>query len=57
LRGEYRIRDPKLKPLFNQAKALLEEFSSHRLVHVPREQNTEADRLANEAINAAIRPR
>jgi len=51
LRGEYRVKDPKLKPLWQEAKELLARFESARLHHVPRAQNSDADRLANAGID------
>ena len=50
LRGEYRVKSEKLRLLHERAKALLMEFD-WTVEHVPREQNSEADRLANLAID------
>jgi ribonuclease HI len=55
LRGQYRVKNAGLKPLFNQAKALIQRFDSVRLEHVRRELNVEADRLANAGIDEAER--
>jgi ribonuclease HI len=52
LRGEYRVRHAGLKPLYEAAKRLLDRFEATRLVHVRREYNSEADRLANLGIDA-----
>ena len=52
LRGEYRVRSAGLQPLYTQAKQLISRFVSVRLVHVRRELNSEADRLANRGIDA-----
>jgi ribonuclease HI len=52
LRGEYRVKDEKLKLLFADAKALLARFANARLMHVRREQNSDADRLANAGIDS-----
>jgi ribonuclease HI len=51
LRGEYRVKNEGLKPLFTEAKRWLARFGSVRLVHVRRESNVEADRLANRSID------
>ena len=53
LKGEYRVRDEKLIPLYNKAARLLDAFDHVELRHVRREYNTEADRLANEAMDRA----
>jgi ribonuclease HI len=55
LRGEYQVRAEGLKPLFAEAKAMIGRFEAAKLVHVRREQNVEADRLANQAIDEAQR--
>ena len=52
LEGLYKVKMPHLKPLFEKAKQLLARFESHRLRHVPREENSGADRLANLGIDA-----
>jgi ribonuclease HI len=53
LKGEYRVRNAGLKPLYDQAVALIARFEVARLKHVRREHNAEADRLANEGIDRA----
>lgn len=53
MRGEYRVRNPRLRALHTRARELERSFRSVRYVHVPRERNREADRLANDAIDAA----
>lgn len=52
LRGQYRVKNPGLKPLFEQAKQLLARFAQVQLTHVRREHNSEADRLANLGIDS-----
>ena len=51
--GQYRVKSEGLKPLFMRALRLLRDFSSHRVIHVRREQNAEADRMANEAMDSS----
>jgi ribonuclease HI len=55
IKGQYQVRSPGLRPLYQRALKLLARFESSRLVHVRREHNAEADRLANAGIDA--RPR
>jgi len=55
LNGEYRVKDEKLKTLFEKAIALLRQFEAYRILHVPRELNKLADRLANKGIDDAIK--
>jgi ribonuclease HI len=54
LNGVYRVRDEKLKKLYQRASDLLGQFDSYCITHVKREQNQVADRLANEAIDRAL---
>jgi ribonuclease HI len=51
LAGRYRVKSPGLLPLFREAQTLLARFDSARVSHVPREQNREADALANRAVD------
>jgi len=51
--GRYKVKDAGLKPLHAQACLLLGRFHEVDVKHVRREQNLEADRLVNEAIDAA----
>lgn len=55
LNGEYRVKDEKLNVLFERAKSLLRQFESCRMVHVRREMNKLADRLANRGIDDAAK--
>jgi len=52
IKGEYRIKSEGLKPLYKEAMALLKEFDRYDIIHIVREKNKEADRLANQAIDA-----
>lgn len=53
MRGEYRVKEPTLKPQHAKVRELLADFGSVRFVHVRREQNAEADALVNEVIDEA----
>ncbi len=50
LNGLYRVKNPRLALFFRQVQDLLLKFSKYDIVYIPREQNREADRMANEAI-------
>jgi ribonuclease HI len=52
LRGEWRVKHANIKPLHAEARKLLAEYDTVDLQHVPREENTEADALVNEALDA-----
>ena len=49
--GRYRVKHPDLKPIHARVMALLAEFTTYTVGHVPRERNREADRLSNVAID------
>lgn len=51
LNGLYRVKDKKLVRLHQRALALLRRLDAYRIIHVPREHNRLADRLANQAID------
>ncbi len=54
LLGSYKVKEPRLKPLYEQARAGMEHFASVRITLIPREQNKEADRLSNLAMDQVI---
>ncbi len=51
--GQYKVRSPDLMPLYDKARQLMARLESFSIKHVYREQNREADRLANEAMDDA----
>ena len=56
--GSYRVKKASLLPLYLEVRKLAEGFSPFRIRHVPRAENRQADRLANEGIekgSASIR--
>ncbi len=53
LNGVYRVKDEKLKVLYRKALDLLGRLEAYRIIHVRREHNKLADRLANIAIDKA----
>ena len=48
--GRYRVKRASLRPLYQRAGQLLSQVESFTITHVPREQNKEADKLANNAL-------
>lgn len=51
MQGQYKVKSDDLRPLFERAKKMSQGFESFRIDHVYREQNREADALANEALD------
>ena len=52
INGKYKVKAPQLKPLHEKALQILSRFKSHHVLHVPREENSLADRLANRALDS-----
>ena len=47
----WKIKEPTLKPQAEKVWKLMESFPNIRFVHIPRENNAEADALANAAMD------
>lgn len=57
VKGEWKIKHAALKPLAIKAHSLLRRFERYSLNHVRREENSDADALANQGMdNAASDP-
>lgn len=52
LNGDFKVKEPRMKKLFNEAKFLEKNFKSVAYTHVPREKNFIADKLVNEVLDA-----
>lgn len=48
--GKWQVKVPRLVPLKSKAGSLLHTFKTFSLKHIPREENTDADRLSKEAL-------
>jgi probable phosphoglycerate mutase len=57
LEGVYKVKSPALKPLQRRAQQMIARLESFSIQHVPREENHEADQLANQALDAGGRGR
>lgn len=51
IKGEYKVKNQELRLLHDAVMALIGDFESIEFVHVPRENNSFADRLVNRAID------
>lgn len=51
LNGEYKIKEPELKPLFVDVWNLRMDFKKVEFVRVPREKNRAADRIVNRVLD------
>lgn len=57
MQGRYKVKSPNLLPLYTEARQLASAFPDFAIAHVRREQNREADRLANLAMDEAAQAR
>lgn len=54
LRGEYKVKSPDLRPLYDRARKMIAGLKHFEVRHVLRAQNRHADRLANEAMDKGM---
>ncbi|MEK7161353.1 MAG: ribonuclease HI family protein [Patescibacteria group bacterium] len=54
MQGRYKIKEPTLKVLAQEVFKLMQKFKNVEFNHVFRESNKEADKLVNQAIDAAL---
>jgi probable phosphoglycerate mutase len=57
IKGIYKVRNENLRPLYQRAQKFILELEDFRIEHVRREQNRDADRLANKAMDEGTRKR
>lgn len=55
LNGNYRVKSADMKPLHARVQELRQRFALVTFQHVSREQNQEADRLVNDALDGKLR--
>jgi len=51
VKGEYKVKDATMRELHAEVRKALSGFEDWSIRHVRREQNSEADRLVNEALD------
>jgi len=51
MNGNWKVKHPQIKILWQEAKTLSENFKEISFTHVRREKNTLADKMANEAMD------
>lgn len=52
IKGEYKIKNQGLKPLYLHAKELIKKLKKFEIEHAFREENKHADKLANQGIDS-----
>jgi ribonuclease HI len=56
VKGTWKVKQPHLRPLLEEARKLLAGYAEADLQHVPRADNTDADALVNAALDAPAPP-
>jgi len=51
MQGRYKVKSPDLRPLYEHARKLARGLAHFAIEHVPRESNSDADELANIALD------
>jgi len=51
IKGEYKVKKPHLQKFYREAIQLIGKFETFSIGHIPREENSDADYLANQAID------
>jgi ribonuclease HI len=54
LKGEYKVKDVGMQPLFIEVWNAKQDFKSVQFVHIPREKNTRADAMVNKALDTLL---
>ena len=54
MKGQYRVNSPELRPLYEEARRRVAQLDHFQIVHVLREKNRHADRLANLAMDRGM---
>ena len=54
MNGQYKVANPVLRPMWEEAKRLARQLEGFEIRHTLREGNREADRLANEAMDRGV---
>jgi ribonuclease HI len=55
IKGQYQVKSPGLKPLYEQAKKKIAQLDEFEIVHALRHKNKDADRLANQAMDRGMK--
>jgi probable phosphoglycerate mutase len=55
IKGQYKVKSPDLRPLYDEAKRRIGGLSFFQIEHVLRNKNRDADRLANQAMDEGQR--
>lgn len=56
VKGQYKVKNEGLKPIYTEVIKLLKSFKKHKIRHVPREKNTLADKLSKRGVKPGSAP-
>jgi len=51
MNGKFKVKEPRMRTLFNEAKELEKKYGRVIYTHVPREKNFLADKIVNEVLD------
>jgi ribonuclease HI len=54
IQGKYKVKNAELKPLYERITQILSQYKSYTITPIRREKNQQADKLVNEALDAAL---
>jgi ribonuclease HI len=54
VKGEYRVKEKTLQSPYAQVMSMLDRYKDWDIANIPREENAEADALANRALNEGV---
>lgn len=54
IKGQYKVKSPDLKPLYDEARRRIAKLESFTIAHALRHKNKDADRLANDAMDRGM---
>src|SRR5712692_443454 len=52
VQGLYKVKSPDLRPLHERARKMIASLEAFAIEHIPREQNADADAVANAALDS-----
>ncbi len=57
LNGIYRVKNKQLIPLYSRVVQILNGLKGYNIIHIPREENRDADALAKNAVKRSMQSR
>lgn len=57
LNGTWKVKDYRMRKFHSISKELINKFNKVSIEHIPRKENIEADKLANEALDEVLKER